>query len=73
MIERFLAPTPISFDQRVCHFDELTHDDDDGDLCGFSDCSQGIIFGLEIRVEPHGDQCGHVKGVAQRFASASDE
>lgn len=43
-IKRLWHPHPISFDQRVCHFDELTHDLNDGDLCLVSDCAEGVIF-----------------------------
>ena len=32
----FLGPLAISFDEGICHFDELAHDGDDGDLGGLS-------------------------------------
>lgn len=52
---------------------ELTHYGDDGDLGGFSSGAEVFVFGLEIRIVAHGNQCGHIEGIAQRFAPAPNE
>jgi hypothetical protein len=69
----FIDPEAVSFDQRVCGRQELSHDGDDGDLCGFSGSAERGVFGFEVRVEPHGDESWHVERIAQGFAPAADE
>jgi len=63
-------PFAVILDQSVCDLDELSHD---GDFGGFSWLTQVLIFDFEVRIEPHGNQCGHIEGIAQWFAPASDQ
>ena len=57
----FWGPRAISFDKCICHFDELAHDGDDGDLGGLSCRTQLFVFGFEVWVAPHSDQCWHLE------------
>ena len=43
----FRHPFAVIFDQNVCQFDELSHQGNDGDFCGFSGGSEGLILRLE--------------------------
>ena len=57
-------PKTIGLGERVGGFQELSHERDDGNLCGLSGIAQRSVFGLEVRVEPHGHKSGHVERIA---------
>ena len=68
----FWHPEPVSLDQRIGGFKELSHDCDDGDFGGLSSFAERGVFNLEVGVETHGNQGWHVEGIAQRFAPAAE-
>ena len=68
----FWHPEPVSLDQRIGGFKELSHDCDDGDFGGFPGLAERGVFSLEVGVETHGNQGWHVEGIAQRFAPAAE-
>jgi len=68
----FWHPEPVSLDQRIGGFKELSHDCDDGDFGGFPGLAERGVFNLEVGVETHGNQGWHVEGIAQRFAPAAE-
>ena len=51
---------------------ELSHDCNEGDLLGFAGFDHGIVFGLAMRMEPHGVEGRHVQGLADSGSSAAD-
>lgn len=70
---RFSHPQPICFDECVSKFDELSHQSGYCDFGGFSRFSEGLVFGLEVWVEAHGDDGGHVERASQVVSSALNE
>src|ERR1700730_14587457 len=48
--------------ERICHYDELSHDRCNGDFSGFSCANELIVFCLETGIVPRCDQSGHVDG-----------
>ena len=66
-------PHSIGLDERIGGFDQLAHEGHDGDLGGFSGFAQRGVFGLQVRIEAHGDEGGHIERVAQGLSPAADE
>jgi len=42
-------------------------------FCGFAGSAERGVFGLEVRVEPHGDESWPVERIAQGLAPAADQ
>ena len=70
---RSWLPETIGCEQGVDEDDELSHDGGDGDLGWFSGGDEAPIFGLQVRVEPHRNQRGHVEGLAKSRVTSVDE
>ena len=60
----FWHPEPVSLDQRIGGFKELSHDCDDGDFCWFPSVAELSVFGLQFGIEAHGHERRHVERVA---------
>ena len=69
----FWHPLTPCLEQGVFHDDELSHDSCYGDLGGFSSLDEFPVFGLEVRIKPHGDEGGHIKRLADICPSAANE
>ncbi len=54
-------PGAIGSEQGVGADDELSHDGGDGDLGGLSGADELLVLGLQVRVEPHRHERGHVE------------
>ncbi len=70
---RFLAPFSLISDESVGENNEFSHDCGDGDLWWFPGCDKGVVFGLEVCIEPGCDEGGHVECLAQIGASTANE
>jgi hypothetical protein len=57
------GPFPAISQERICHYDELSHDRCNGDFPGFSCANELIVFCLETGIAPRCDQSWHVDGL----------
>jgi hypothetical protein len=64
-----LNPEAVGFHECIRGLEELSHDGDDGNLCGLSGAAELRVFALEIRVEARGDEGRHIERVAQWLTS----
>ena len=53
-------PFALISDQRVGADEELSHDGGEGELYGLAAAAEGLVAGLEVRVEADGDKGRHV-------------
>src|SRR5690625_1566555 len=69
----FFGPQAVSFDEGIRDLDQLPHERDERDFRGLPGFAQLLVLDLEVRVETHGDESGHVERVAQWLAPTTDE
>ena len=56
------GPFPAISEERIRHYDELSHYRCNGDFPGFSCANELIVFCLETGIAPSCDQSWHVDG-----------
>ena len=73
LIKRIYRPKSVCFNEHICEFNELSHEGSKGDFWRFTCFDHGLIFGLEVWIEPHGDKSWHVEGVSHNFSATLNE
>lgn len=73
LIKLFWCPFLLFAQESVCEDNELSHDCYDRDFGWFLGFSEGVVSGLEVRVEADGDQGRHVERLAYDGPTAEDE
>ena len=63
----------VCLDEGICNLDELTHDCDGGDLCGFSGLDHGLVFDCHVGIEACCDESRHIERIAQMLTPTLDE
>ena len=66
------GPFSLIADKGVGENKELSHDRHDGDLGGFPGFDEGLILGLEFRVESDSVEGGHIESLSGSWTPAAD-